>query len=367
MKKAIATLLVIIFVLAMFTGCAKETGTATQTAATPATAEEATASDAKDGVQFGDYFVPKGDWVIGLSNSYYGNTWRHQMVESFVNVAEQAKQDGLIKDYLVQNGDNTVNAQIDQINSFILEGVDAIVVNAASSTALNSVLKKAQDAGILVIAFDSIVDDKAIVCMDFDFVEWATINCDWLHENKGENLNVVICRGISGSAPEVIQTEAYLQLCDKFNWNVVATVIGEADNATAQEEFMKLIPSLGHIDAVLNAGGDSYGIIQAFESSGVEVPVVFGDNSAEFMNWWNDHLDYQTISTRSGPHCGSCVFWVALAGLNGTELPMNMRLELSSFTVEDAPQFANMEAGTLAGSDFTYDEAMARIEAAKEG
>ena len=147
MKKAIATLLVIIFVLAMFTGCAKETGTATQTAATPATAEEATASDAKDGVQFGDYFVPKGDWVIGLSNSYYGNTWRHQMVESFVNVAEQAKQDGLIKDYLVQNGDNTVNAQIDQINSFILEGVDAIVVNAASSTALNSVLKRRRMPG----------------------------------------------------------------------------------------------------------------------------------------------------------------------------------------------------------------------------
>lgn len=322
--------------------------------------------DNGDSVTFGEYTVPKGDWVIGLSNSYYGNTWRHQMVESFTNVAEEAKELGLISDYIVQNGDNTVNAQIDQINSFILEGVDAIVVNAASSTALNSVLHKAQDAGILVIAFDSVVDDEDIICMDFDFEEYGEILCDWLYEEKGEGLDVVICRGVSGSAPEVILTETYERLCEEYNWNIVATVIGNAENATAQEEFMKLIPSLDHVDAVLNAGGDSYGIIQAFESSGVELPTIFGDNTAEFMNWWNEHLDYNTISSRSGPHCGSCVFWVALAGLNGEELPMNIRLELNTFTVDDAPQFADMEAGTLAGSDFTYEEAMARIEAARE-
>lgn len=384
MKKALALLLAAALMLAMLAGCASKASTApapstdTAPAAEPAadaSAEtEAPAADtteqtageetSEDGVWFGDYFVPKGEWVIGLSNSYYGNTWRHQMVDSFVNVAEEAKQAGLIKDYIVQNGDNTVNAQIDQINSFILEGVDAIVINAASSTALNSVLHKAQDAGILVIAFDSVVDDDEIICMDFDFEEYGRILCDWLYEQKGENLDVVICRGISGSAPEVILTDTYQKMCEKYNWNIVATVIGNAENATAQEEFMKLIPSLDHVDAVLNAGGDSYGIIQAFESSGVELPVIFGDNSAEFMSWWNEHLDYQTISSRSGPHCGSCVFWVALAGLNGVELPMNIRLELNTFTVEDAPQFANMEAGTLAGSDFTYEDAMARIEAA---
>lgn len=322
--------------------------------------------DNGDTVNFGDYTLPKGDWVIGLSNSYYGNTWRHQMVDSFTNVAEQAKELGLISDYIVQNGDNTVNAQIDQINSFILEGVDAIVVNAASSTALNSVLHKAQDAGILVIAFDSVVDDKDIICMDFDFEEYGEVLCDWLYEQKGEGLDVVISRGVSGSAPEVILTETYQKLCEQYNWNIVATVIGNAENATAQEEFMKLIPSLDHVDAVLNAGGDTYGIIQAFEASGADLPIIFGDNTAEFMNWWNQNLDYNTLSSRSGPHCGSCVFWVALAGLNGEELPMNIRLELNTFTVEDAPQFADMEAGTLAGSDFTFEDAMARIEAARE-
>ena len=358
-KKSVAMLMSATMIISMLAGTA---ALADETEGTAENGVEVT----EDGVYFGDYFLPKGDWVIGLSNSYYGNTWRHQMVDSFTNVAEEAKEMGLISDYIVQNGDNTVNAQIDQINSFILDGVDAIVINAASSTALNSVLHKAQDAGILVIAFDSVVDDEDIICMDFDFEEYGEILCDWLYEQKGGDLDVVISRGVSGSAPEVILTETYERLCEEYGWNIVATVIGEADNATAQEEFMKLIPSLDNVDAVLNAGGDTYGIIQAFENSGVDLPVIFGDNSAEFMTWWNENPDYETISSRSGPHCGSCVFWVALAGLNGEELPMNIRLELNTITADEMGEYANMEAGTLAGSDFTFEGAMARIELARE-
>src|SRR5574337_89175 len=42
--------------------------------------------------------------VIALSNAYYGNTWRHQMVDAFVETAAAAKKAGLISDYIVLNG-----------------------------------------------------------------------------------------------------------------------------------------------------------------------------------------------------------------------------------------------------------------------
>ncbi len=74
----------------------------------------------------------EGEWVIGLSNSYYGNTWRKQMVDTFVEAAEEAKAKGLIKDYIVMNGDGTQNQQIAQMNSLILQQVDAICINAFS-------------------------------------------------------------------------------------------------------------------------------------------------------------------------------------------------------------------------------------------
>src|SRR4051794_3587786 len=81
--------------------------------------------------------------VIALSNAYYGNTWRHQMVEAFEASAKEAKAAGKIADYIVLNGDGTVAQQNSQIAELILKGVDAIAVDAASETAVNGVIEKA--------------------------------------------------------------------------------------------------------------------------------------------------------------------------------------------------------------------------------
>jgi ribose transport system substrate-binding protein len=95
--------------------------------------------------------------VIALSNAYYGNTWRHQMVEAFTAAAEQAKAKGEISDFIVLNGDGSVNQQMSQLSDLILKHVNAIAIDAASNTALNGIIQKACAARIKVIAFDSIV------------------------------------------------------------------------------------------------------------------------------------------------------------------------------------------------------------------
>ncbi len=41
-----------------------------------------------------------------------------------------------------------------QVQNLILQGYDAIVINAASPTHLNGAIKQACDAGIVVVSFD---------------------------------------------------------------------------------------------------------------------------------------------------------------------------------------------------------------------
>lgn len=94
--------------------------------------------------------------VIARSNAYYGNTWRHQMVEAFEASAKEAKAAGKIADYIALNGDGMVAQQNSQIAELILKGVDAIAVDAASETAVNGVIEKACKAGIKIVSFDSI-------------------------------------------------------------------------------------------------------------------------------------------------------------------------------------------------------------------
>ena len=79
-----------------------------------ATGVQDTNGNAKNVIFNGE--LQQGKYVIGLSNSYFGNTWRKQMVETFSNAAEEAKKADYISNYQIQNGDGTVNAQIAQIN-----------------------------------------------------------------------------------------------------------------------------------------------------------------------------------------------------------------------------------------------------------
>ena len=118
--------------------------------------------------------------VIALSNSFYGNSWRKQMVDTMQEAAKDAKAQGLISDFVVANGDGTENAQIQQIGSLILQKVDAIVINAASLTGLNGVLAKAHKQGIKIVAFDSIVSSPFAQKIEYDFASWGTISAKYV-------------------------------------------------------------------------------------------------------------------------------------------------------------------------------------------
>ncbi len=369
-KKLITLVITLVMAASLFAGCSsapsEESASSTPQPSQEAVSESPSAAPSEEATPSeeasAESTIPTGDWVIGLSNSYYGNTWRKQMVESFTKVAEEAKAAGYIKDYEIQNGDGSVNAQIAQINSFILEGVDAICINAASATALNSVIDKAVQAGIPVIAFDSTVEDENAYCMDFDFSNYYYQMGDYIAKNAGYKGNVVVVRGVSGSAPEEMINDAYAKVIEEHpDLKVIATVLGEADSTVAQEEFTKILPSLDKVDLIFNQGGDTYGIIQAFEQANMEVPPMSGDNSAEFINWWLQQENYDTLSLRAAPACGSAAFWTALDILNGQDVPKKMNLALSVITRDMADQFKDMEAGSIAGADWTNDQVMEQI------
>jgi len=110
---------------------------------------------------------PASAATIVLNNSFIGNSWRKQMEAEFTQVASAAQKQGMIGSYSVVNGDNTVSQQIAELDSLILKHVSAICLDAASETALNGVIAKAHQAGILVVSFDGTVTSKRIVPVCF--------------------------------------------------------------------------------------------------------------------------------------------------------------------------------------------------------
>jgi ribose transport system substrate-binding protein len=307
--------------------------------------------------------------VIALSNAFYGNIWRHQMVEAFEAAAKQAKANGEIGDYIILNGDGSVSQQNSQLAELILKGVDAIAIDAASETAENGIIQKACRAGIKVISFDSIASAPCNTQLNFDFAgyktEQANAVLDMIH-HKG---NIIVVRGVKGSAPDVTMYGAQLEVLKKNpDVKVVATVYGQCTASVAQSAIADVLPSLSHVDAVLGQGGDDYGDAQAFAQYGGayqnHMPVIEGGGSSNFIRWWageNAKNGYETISMNTTPGIGGAAFWLTLAVVKGAHVPKLLIMPVATVNKDNLKEYANLPPNIIVSPSYSQDWVQAHL------
>src|SRR6201987_27494 len=137
---------------------------------------------------------------IAFSNNYAGNSWRQAMLKSYDIVTKKSVADGVVAAADVfTTADKEVPTQAAQIQNLILQGYNAIVINASSPDALNGAIKQATDAGIVVVSFDGIVTEPSAwrVVVDFkDYGKQEVVQlAKWV---KGGNLLEI--RGLAGTS-----------------------------------------------------------------------------------------------------------------------------------------------------------------------
>ena len=101
--------------------------------------------------------APTGDasaaeqFVIGVSNTHIGNSWREEFVCS---IKAEALASGLVSKVILANREAGPSEQIADLRTLISAGVNAIIINPSDEKALNGVIKAAADKGIVVVAAD---------------------------------------------------------------------------------------------------------------------------------------------------------------------------------------------------------------------
>jgi len=98
------------------------------------------------------YPAKKGPFRIALANGYIANSWRIQMIETAKAYAAQPDVAAKLKEFKVVSTGEDVPAQISAINNFIDSGYDAIVTDAQNPTAFGPVIKRAKEAGVILVA-----------------------------------------------------------------------------------------------------------------------------------------------------------------------------------------------------------------------
>ena len=90
--------------------------------------------------------------------------------------------------------------QAAQIQNLILQGYDAIVINAASPTALNGAIKQACDAGIVVVSFDGTVTAPCAYRVVVDYKALGAEEVDQMAKLQPKGGNLLEIRGLAGTS-----------------------------------------------------------------------------------------------------------------------------------------------------------------------
>ncbi len=312
------------------------------------------------------------DKRIALSNNYAGNSWRQAMLRSWENVTGQAVTDGVVAAAdAFTTAENQVTEQAAQIQNLILEGYDAIVLNAASPEGLNGAVKEACDAGITVVSFDGVVTEPCAWRIAVDFKQMGKDEVLYLAEKLPDGGNLLEIRGLAGVfVDDEISAGIHEGVAENPQFTIVGSVHGDWAQDVAQKAVAGILPSLPEIVGVVTQGGDGYGAAQAIKAAGRDMPVIVMGNRHDELTWWKEQKDangYETMSVSIAPGVSTLAFWVARMILDGEEVPKDLTvpfLRIDQGNLEE--NLANTEAGGVANTLYSAEDA-ARVVAEAKG
>lgn len=304
---------------------------------------------------------------IALSNNYAGNSWRQAMLTSWETAGTQAVDGGVLSAVdAFTTAESQVTEQAAQIQNLILQGYDAIVINAASPEGLNGAVKEACDAGVTVVSFDGIVTEPCAWRIAVDFNEMGRVQVEYLAERLPEGGELLEIRGLAGVfVDDEISAGIHEGVAKNPQFNIAGSVHGDWAQDVAQKAVAGILPGLPEIVGVVTQGGDGYGAAQAISAAERETPIIVLGNRFDELTWWKEQKDasgYETMSVSIAPGVSTLALWVAQQVLDGAEVPKDLSvpfLRIDQDNLEEA--LGNTQEGGVSNLEYTLEDAKAVI------
>ncbi|MET4224871.1 substrate-binding domain-containing protein [Oerskovia enterophila] len=253
------------------------------TSNTPAPAETSAAAVAPGASSDNDASGEKV--VIGFSAPAADHGWMGAITKAAQ--AEAAKYDDV--ELKVAEGTNDVNLQISQIETFINDGVDAIVILPFDGAALTEVATQAMEAGITVInvdrEFSSPFAARSTVLGDnYGMgVSAGTYICEQLGDNK--DAVVAEIAGIDSLPLTQDRSKGFADALEGCGLEVNNRVAADFTVQGGEQAAANLLQAAPKIDAIWNHDDDQgVGVLAAIDNAGRdEFFMVGGAGSANVM------------------------------------------------------------------------------------
>ena len=256
-----------------------------------------------------------------------GNPYRIRYEADIQEAAAAAADYGMTVSYasFVSNWDAATESQ--QIENSINEGYDIILVNPVSSTGLDPIIEKAQEAGIVYINADCEYTSTDVnvlnVCTDQYYLGYTTAK--YAGEVLGEGAKVIMIAALDGNSANTDRQAGFEKGIEETGLVVVGGQYNHDWDAVKAQQIMTEILNSGlEFDGIL-ISQCAEAALAAYDAAGAEYPKFIGFNdTGEFMqrmlklNADEKKMDFMVLS--NPPGVGASALNFGLNMIMGKEL-----------------------------------------------
>ncbi|WP_027135565.1 sugar ABC transporter substrate-binding protein [Geminicoccus roseus] len=289
---------------------------------------------------------------IFLSMSYIGNDWQAEAANMIKAMAAHPSMQDKV-DLQVQVSGPNAQRQIQQINSMVQAGADAIVVFPISPTALNQVVKNACNKGVTVIAYDAEITEPCAYNIAIDQEEAGRKTAEWLVQQLDGKGRIVAITGVPGTSVDTLRTQAAKEVFDQHpEIEIIAEAPGMWSQANARTELSKILAThkWDDIDGLWMQAGcftaNSMQIEAGIEpanlkpcagegSNGGRIQALPEGTEVEGANGTYMPMGAPRISYASPPYSGALALKLAVQKLEGQDIPQKTVLPLPLYTSDE--------------------------------
>ena len=267
--------------------------------------------------------------VVGLVMKSLANEFFKTMEEG---ARKFAAEDGTFTLIPVgMNSETDIDTQINAVENFISQKVNMIVLAPADSVGLVPSVKKAVDAGILVVNFDVTLDKQALVANDlpenFLFVgpdneEGSELVGDFMAEKLGRGAKVFIIEGNPGADNAKQRKAGFMKTVDEYGLDLLSSTTAHWETEEANTVMTNLLTRYPDVQGVMCANDSmAVGVVRAIEAAGKigKIDVVGFDNIGACQGLIKEGKMLATVD-QFGPEMAANAIKVGFRILGGEKL-----------------------------------------------
>ncbi len=198
----------------------------------------------------------KDSLIIGVSMLSMQNEFIQQVADALEKSAKTANVELIVVD-----AERSSLKQVEQVESFISQQVDAIILNPCEFEASSPAVEKAQKAGIPIVNVNSSTKSKPDAFVGSDDAESANMAMELIAKHLNGKGNVLMIQGYMGQAAQLDRERGAKAVLAKYpGIKLLASQTGEWDRAKSMSLMENWIQSFGDQIQAVFAQNDEMGL-----------------------------------------------------------------------------------------------------------